>query len=114
VTKPGVLYVLGLLVAPLAGMAIYVHGLWVGHMLDLRPLDEFCSGKPPAITPTSWSYIPLPNRCEWSDGTSTNLVPAYVNSTLLACVVGAAICVVLARRAKRQNRDAMGADFRPH
>lgn len=41
-----------------AGVAYFL-GIWHGHFIDLRPTSEYCSTKPLANVPTSWSWIPL-------------------------------------------------------
>lgn len=83
---------LALFVAP----TVYLLGIWDGHFLDLRANSEYCTAKPLGSPATSWSWLPLTHKCHWSDGTTTDLVPGYVNPTVIASLVFAAICGVLA------------------
>ncbi|MEZ0096053.1 hypothetical protein [Streptacidiphilus sp. EB129] len=91
--------------ALVAAAVSYVCGLWAGHTLDLRPWSEICAGKPlDDVHPFSASWIPLSNMCRWSDGTTKELVPWYVNPLTLALLVTAAVCLVLAVRAAYRIR----------
>jgi hypothetical protein len=78
VTKPTRL----LLSAAFAGftaVAVDLHGVWAGHLLDLRAKSEYCQGKQLGVQLDSTSWLPLSHRCMWEDGTATELVPAHVN-----------------------------------
>jgi hypothetical protein len=97
-------YVSGTLLALLAAAAFYVHGVWVGHFLDLTPTSDYCAAKPLAFPATSWTWFPLTHRCRWNDGTTTDLVPWYVNVLVFACLGAAVTFVVLAIRGARRNR----------
>ena len=85
-------------------VATYLHGVWVGHLLDLRSVDEFCVGKPRAIPSTSETAFPLRHLCNWADGTTTNLVPVYVNVLLVFCLVVIVGCIGLAIFTARRMR----------
>ena len=89
------------LLAMIVAAITYFHGFWTGHFLDLRATDEYCFDKPLASPPTSSTWLPLRHLCNWDDGTSTDLVPVYVNPILFVCLAATVICMVLAIRAAR-------------
>ncbi|WP_326825847.1 hypothetical protein [Streptosporangium sp. NBC_01756] len=91
--------ILSFLIAPI----IYAHGIWSGHFLDLRAREEYCGEGLPDEPPTSWSWIPLRHLCKWRDGSSTELVPPYVNPILAACLILTITFIVLAWKAKRST-----------
>lgn len=93
--------ILSFLIAPI----IYAHGILSGHFLDFRAREEYCGEGLPDGPPTSWSWIPLRHLCKWSDGSSTELVPPYVNPILAACLILTVTFIVLAGRARRANVD---------
>ncbi len=82
----------------------YVHGVLAGRFLELRPTSEYCADKPLGSPATSWTWLLLTHRCRWSDGTTTDLVPAYVNPVVYACLALALTCTVVAVRTARRNR----------
>ncbi|MFF3671925.1 hypothetical protein [Microtetraspora malaysiensis] len=90
--------------ALLVAGVFYVHGIWEGRFLELRPTSEYCADKPLAFPATSWTWLPLTHQCRWSDGTTTDLVPAYVNPVVYACLALVLACIVMAVRAARRNR----------
>ncbi|MEV6365387.1 hypothetical protein AB0L86_00640 [Micromonospora musae] len=93
---------LGMVVAPSAAAAVYLHGVWAGHFLDLRATSEYCPAKPLASTSTSADWLPLRHLCRYADGTTTDLVPAYVNPIVFLCLALAVACTALALRSARR------------
>jgi len=81
-----------------AAGATYVHGVWVSSALVLRPLSEFCHAKPLGEPPVVQAWFPLTYQCRWSDGTGTDLVPAYVNPFLFVFLAVSAACLLLSVR----------------
>lgn len=80
----------------------YGIGLFSGRLLLLRGASEICGADPGqyAAGPRQFSsltgtFLPLGNSCRYTDGTSANLVPAYINPTVLALVAVAAVCAGL-------------------
>lgn len=96
---------LGGCLALILATVTYIYGVWTGHFFELRATDEYCADKPLASPPTSWTWFPLKHLCRWNDGTSTSLVPAYVNPLLFACLATALVCMTLAIREFRRNQD---------
>jgi hypothetical protein len=96
-----------MIVTLIAAGLTYAHGFWAGHFLDLRPTDEYCTEKPlssyPAVT---WEFFPLHNLCHWSDETSTDLVPWYVNPVMFVFLAAAVFSFALAIQAVLHNRSA--------
>ncbi|GGK60427.1 hypothetical protein Ppa06_25710 [Planomonospora parontospora subsp. parontospora] len=90
--------------ALLTAAAIYVHALWSGEFATLLPLDEYCTSRPLGSPYVSWTWFPIRHLCHWEDGTTTDLVPAYVNPILVTSLVGAVLCMVMAVRARRRER----------
>lgn len=89
-------------VTAFTAVAVYVHGVWVSHLLDLRAKSEYCPGKQLGVQSDSISWLPLSYLCRWEDGTATELVPAYVNPIVFACaaltIAAVAAAIVLSRR----------------
>ncbi|MER7415628.1 hypothetical protein ABT346_02380 [Micromonospora peucetia] len=94
--------VIGMVVAPSAAIAVYLHGLWAAHFLDLRATSEYCSAKPLASTATSAEWLPLRHRCRYADGTTTDLVSAHVNPVVFLCLAIAVACTAVALRSTRR------------
>ncbi|WP_431883860.1 hypothetical protein [Micromonospora gifhornensis] len=99
-------FVVGIVVAPAAAIVTYVHGLWVSHLLDIRATSEYCTAKPLASTATSADWLPLRHVCRYADGTSTDLVPGYVNPIIFLCLFIAVVSTALALRSARRSRAA--------
>ncbi|PYC71929.1 hypothetical protein C7C45_09840 [Micromonospora arborensis] len=98
-------FVVGTVVAPAAAIVVYLHGVWTGHLIDLRAVSEFCPAKPLASTSTSVDVLPLRHLCHYADGTTNDLVPAYVNPIVFLCLALGVTCTALAvRSARRQAR----------
>jgi hypothetical protein len=101
---PGNLLLRSFLALAAAGVT-YIYGFWTGQFLSLAPTSEMCTApRPRGTPPMSWTLFPLSNQCRWADGTSTDLVPWYVNPILFVCLATAVVCVVLAIRAARRHR----------
>jgi hypothetical protein len=100
-------FIYAALLALLAAVLTYAYGFWVGRFLELRPINEYCTRKPLGTPPISWTWMPLSNRCRWNDGTTTDLVPWYVNVLLFVCLGVAVTLIGLAvRDALRRRRTA--------
>ncbi|WP_433295605.1 hypothetical protein ACQP2F_36240 [Actinoplanes sp. CA-030573] len=98
--KTSTRYGLGAFLSLIGALAAYVYAILAGHFYDLRPADEFCTGKTLASRPLEWSLFPPSQRCRWSDGTTSNLVPWYLNVLLFGLLGLAAVLTVLAIRAR--------------
>ena len=86
---------------------VYAHGVLSFRSFDLRSTSEICGHPPMAVTTppvrtTSW--LPVTSQCRWSNGSTKDLVPAYVNPTLLACLVAVMVCAALGLLATYRNR----------
>lgn len=92
------------LLALLVGAIAYGYGFWSGRFLDLGPTSGYCPAKPLAFPATTWTWFPLTDRCHYTDGSTTELVPVYVNPILFTSLAAAVVCVVLAVRAARRDR----------
>ncbi|MGW3603986.1 hypothetical protein [Micromonospora sp. NPDC005161] len=101
-------FVVGTVVAPAGAVIVYLHGVWAGHFIDLRATSEYCSAKPLASTPTSTDWLPLRHLCRYNDGTTADLVPAYVNPIAFLCLAVAVVCTALAVRSARGAGRAAG------
>lgn len=69
---------------------------------------EFCAVKAGRDRPDSIvrNEFPLSTECRWSDGFSVELVPAWINPVLFACLAGVALCVAMAvRAAVEENKE---------
>ncbi|BEL03673.1 hypothetical protein Q0Z83_018640 [Actinoplanes sichuanensis] len=101
--------------ALVGSVSAYLYGMWVSHLLDLRALSEYCSGKPLGHPSSSWSWVPLSHRCHWADGTYTELVPVHVNVLafgLLAVVAGCYLRVIWSAGSVMLRRQGRGASER--
>jgi hypothetical protein len=89
------------LLSLLAAGAAYAVGLVDGHLLDQRAERTFCGAKPLShLNPYGGSdMFPLSQKCRWSDGTTTELVPSYVNPLVLVLLALTVLFVVLTIRA---------------
>ncbi|KAB1927525.1 hypothetical protein F8280_06955 [Micromonospora noduli] len=105
--------VVGTIVAPFAAVGVYLHGLWAGHFLDLRATSVYCPAKPLASTSTSADWLPLRHLCRYADGTTTELVPPYVNPIVFLCLAIAVACTALALRSARRPANADLTAFEP-
>lgn len=101
--KTSTRYGLGAFLSLIGALAAYVCAVLAGHFYDLRPADEFCTGKTLAGRPLEWTLFPPSQRCRWSDGTTSNLVPWYLNALLFALLGLAAVLTVLAIRARLRS-----------
>ncbi|MEU6715026.1 hypothetical protein ABZ897_26480 [Nonomuraea sp. NPDC046802] len=90
------------IVAGLAAVVVYLHGLWTGYFFALLPLNEYCVGKL-ADPGSSSTWFPLRHLCHWQDGTTSDLVPAYVNPLLIIFLVMTIASTVMAIRTARQE-----------
>lgn len=95
-------YVIGAVLAPLAAVTTYLHGLWSGHVLDLRGRTSYCGSGEPASRPEFQGWVPLSHQCRWRDGSATELVPGYVNPVVVGCLVAMVVLLVLAQVAHRR------------
>jgi hypothetical protein len=84
----------------IAALMTYVSAVFVGHFYDLRSADEFCTGKTLAGRPLEWTLFPPSQRCRWSDGTTSDLVPWYLDVLLFGFLGLAVILTALAVRSR--------------
>lgn len=79
---------------------VYVAGVWSGHFVDSRAWDRICTARPlDAADPYGRvDWFPLVQQCRWRDGTTTDLVPPWVNPLLFSLLALAFVCLVLAAR----------------
>ena len=99
---------LAALAAVLTGSRVYVHGAFAGHFFDLRGTDTYCTGGALAFPATEWSWVPLRHVCRYADGTTQELVPAWVHVVIGLAVLSAGARSVLAVRVV-PSRCAIGA-----
>lgn len=92
----------------------YSAGVWSGHFFDLAAASELCPAGPLGDPALVDGLLPLSNSCNYADGSSTDLVPAFVNPFVLGCVAAAAGCVagavVTARGARLDAARKRGAN----
>ncbi|WP_103890930.1 hypothetical protein [Actinacidiphila yanglinensis] len=79
----------------LAGIATYVIGAWDGHLFDLRAQRTFCTAKPFAGD-GGGSFFPPSEKCRWTDGTTTQLVPSFVDPLMAILLVLGVVLLALA------------------
>jgi hypothetical protein len=96
------------LLALLAAMGTYVVGLAEGHFFDLRSEGDFCTAKPLSRTDPfgGATVFPLSQKCRWRDGTTSDLVPSYVNPLIVVLVALGVLLLVLAAFAAVRKRVA--------
>lgn len=95
-------YLLGVGLALLLAATVYLHGVWVGHFLDLRATSEYCPEKELASDSVGYRWFPPQQTCHFIDGTVRDLVPGYVTPILLFALAVAVVCAVQAVRTSRQ------------
>jgi hypothetical protein len=72
--------ILGGLTALFLAFVVYVYGTVRAEMFSLSSTDQICRAHPfSEYRDLSQSLLPLSTRCYWTDGTSTQLVPPWVN-----------------------------------
>jgi hypothetical protein len=99
----------------LALSLVYVLGIARGSMMAPRAAGDLCPGTALAeIGGLTESFFPLSNECHWTNGTSTELVPAWIN-LLLFTLIGATVIffvlglwITVRTRAWRTNLDPAG------
>jgi hypothetical protein len=91
--KPLLLFA-GSILSLLAGLVTYVIGAWDGHLFDLRAENTFCTAKPFAGD-AGGSFFPPGQKCRWSDGTTTELVPSFVNPLMFTLLAIGIVLLVL-------------------
>lgn len=102
----------------------YGIGGYRGRVLLLRGASEICGAEPvrdaagsKQFASLAQTFLPLGNICRYTDGSSLDLVPSYVNPVVFALMVVASACCGLGlmatvRRA-RWNRQWRGEDGDP-
>jgi TRAP-type mannitol/chloroaromatic compound transport system permease large subunit len=80
------LLLLGSALSLLGGVVTCLVGAWDGHVFDLRAESTFCTAKPLAGD-GGGSFFPPSEKCRWKDGTTTELVPSFVNPLMLTLLV---------------------------
>lgn len=74
----------------------WIVGVESGRLMSLRPAYEYCGGHVKAL---SWHFIPLTPQCSFTDGTSRELVPVWVNPLFFVSLAATLVLVLLAMRA---------------
>jgi hypothetical protein len=87
---------LGAAAAFAVAVVSWLAGLEAGGFLVLRAADELCGDR---VTRMSEHLIPMSSRCTFTDGTTRDLVPAWVNPAVGAGLAGAVVLGLLAMRA---------------
>jgi hypothetical protein len=80
----------------LVAVVTWVVGGESGKLWSLRPADEYCG---PHVRALSWHFLPLTHRCLYTDGTSRELVPGWVNPLFFASLAAMFVLLLLAMRA---------------
>jgi hypothetical protein len=104
------------LLSLLAAGVTYVVGLWNGHLLDLRAESTYCTAKAlNQVNPDGGSsYFPPSLKCRWSDGTTTELVPSYVNPLMFTLFAfGTALLLLVTVLFVRRMLTARSPDTAP-
>lgn len=110
--KEVVAYVARAFLALFLSFVTYLYGMLAGHMVELRPLSDFCSDEKEYANPSStWTWVPLSHQCQWADGSSKSLVPWYVNP-LVVIFMGLFVAglVMAVRTAVLIDREAAAAE----
>lgn len=87
------------------GLPVY----FIGLMSGFTQAPKICgveSGKGPSNRPDSITetLFPLSRVCKWTDGTTVDLVPSWVNPVLFVCAAGVALCAATAMRRAIQHK----------
>ena len=82
----------------LALVVVAVHGVSAGRFLALLSASARCPGGPLADPAVVESAVPLSSRCMWADGTSTELVPTWVNPAIAVLLLLLLVSLVLHAR----------------
>ena len=82
--------------AVLLAVVAWIVGLTSGKLLSFRSADEYCGEH---VRKLSWHFFPLTHQCLYTDGTSRELVPVWVNPLFSASLAAALVLIVLAMRA---------------
>jgi hypothetical protein len=80
----------------LLAVVAWIVGVESGELWSLRPAYEYCGGHVRAL---SWHFIPLTHQCSYTDGTSRELVPVWVNPLFFASLAATLVLILLAMRA---------------
>ncbi|MFE0351217.1 hypothetical protein [Streptomyces griseoluteus] len=88
-------------------LTLLVYG--VGLLSGFTQSATICAvraGKGPSQRPSSIteSFFPLSKECRWTDGTTVDLVPAWINALLWAGLAGVVLYSVLAVRAALESQ----------
>ncbi|MFI9721740.1 hypothetical protein ACIHFE_19115 [Streptomyces sp. NPDC052396] len=102
----------------LATAAVYLWGLLFACpvLLDMsrkcsdatRTSAEVVEHRPDDLRRVERRYLPLKSRCVWSDGTTTDTVPGYINAALLPLATGSLASAFLCGQALLKQRTREG------
>jgi hypothetical protein len=84
----------------------YLFGLLSGFSVQVAETCAREAGRGPEhrLDTFHQSYLPLSNTCRWDDGATYDLVPGWVNPSLLGCVLFAVLCLSVPVRAAINRR----------
>ncbi|MBO2464142.1 hypothetical protein [Actinomadura violacea] len=91
-------FILCAIASSFAAAVVYAWALFEAPFIDPRSAGEYCAGRPPASPPIEEHWFPPAFRCNWDDGTSTDLVPGFVTPLLVLLAAAAVAAVVAAVR----------------
>jgi hypothetical protein len=80
----------------LLAVVAWIVGVESGKLMSLRPAYEYCGGHVRAL---SSHFVPLTHQCLYTDGTSRELVPVWVNPLLFVSLAATLVLILLAMRA---------------
>jgi len=80
----------------LLAVVAWIVGVESGKLWSFRPAYEYCGGHVRAL---SGHFIPLAHQCLYTDGTSRELVPVWVNPLFFASLAATLVLILLAMRA---------------
>ncbi|MER7823762.1 hypothetical protein ABTX85_14490 [Streptomyces sp. NPDC096097] len=93
-------------------VAVAVPTFITGAMAGFTQVGETCgveAGKARADS-VAQTRFPLSTVCGWRDGTTLDLVPAWVNPVLYLCAAAAVVCIFMALRAAIKNKKELVHD----
>ncbi|GAB3497036.1 hypothetical protein [Amycolatopsis cihanbeyliensis] len=98
----------GAVLCACAGLPIYVFSLFVGFGQSSSEACAAQSGRRAgAYVGYEESLFPRSGLCHWADGTSTDLVPVWVNPLIFSCIAGAVLCAAFAIRAAVRQKETL-------
>lgn len=97
----------GVVLCACVGLPVFVFSLFVGFFPD-----EACTSprgrSAESLARLDGTFFPRSVTCRWDDGSSTELIPMWVNPLIFASIAGVLVCTVLAGNAvirKKETED---------